>query len=140
MPKNILIDLNIILDVFLERKGFQASSDLLQLSERGSHNLYISAHSVSTLAYLLENAKVPRSQIMKHIDWMLQVFVVVPIDSPLLSRALKSQINDFEDAIIEQAARTSSSSLIITRNLKDFKASAIEAMAPEQFLQGLDNL
>lgn len=133
MPKNILNDLNIILDVFLERKGFEASSDVIQLSERGNHNLYISAHIVSTLAYLLENAKVPRPQIIKHIDWMLQVFVVMPVDSPLLSLALESQINDFEDAIIEQAARASSSSLIITRNLKDFKAGTVEAMALKSF-------
>ncbi len=140
MPKNILIDLNVILDVFLERKGFEASSDVIQLSESKNYNLYISAHIVSTLAYLLENANVPRSQIIKHIDWMLLVFVVVPVDSPLLRLALKSQINDFEDAIIEQAARASSSGLIITRNLKDFKASTVAAMAPEQFLQSLDKL
>lgn len=138
MPKNILIDLNIILDVFLERKGFEASSDVVQLSENGSYNLYISAHIVSTLAYLLENAKVPRSQIIKHIDWMLQVFAVVPVNGPLLSLALKSNVHDFEDAIIEQAAHVSGSSLIITRNLKDFKTSTVKAVAPEQFLQSLD--
>jgi predicted nucleic acid-binding protein len=140
MPKNILIDLNIILDVFLERKGFEASSDVIQLSESKNYNLYISAHIVSTLAYLLGNAKVPRSQVIKHIDWMLQVFAVIPVDGPLLSLALKSNVRDFEDAIIEQAARASSSSLIITRNLKDFKASTVEAMAPEQFLQSLGKL
>ena len=33
MPTNILIDLNIILDVFLERDGFKASSDVIQLGE-----------------------------------------------------------------------------------------------------------
>jgi predicted nucleic-acid-binding protein len=135
MPTNILIDLNVILDVFLERNGFEASSDVIQLGEAQDHTLYISAHIVSTFAYLLENAKVPRQKILKHIDWMLQTFTVVPVDSQLLVLALKSNIVDFEDAIIEQAAQISACSLIITRNIKDFKASVVKAMLPEQLLQ-----
>jgi predicted nucleic-acid-binding protein len=135
MPTSILIDLNVILDVFLERSGFQASSDVIQLGEGGDYNIYISAHIVSTFAYLLENAKVPRQKILEHIDWMLQTFTIVPVDSQLLTLALKSNIANFEDAIIEQAAQISTCSLIITRNIKDFKASSIEAVLPEQFLQ-----
>ena len=135
MPTNILIDLNVILDVFLERSGFKASSDVIQLGETQDHSLYISAHIVSTFAYLLENAKVPRQKILEHIDWMLRTFTVVPVDSQLLSLALKSSMVDFEDAIIEQAAQVSACSLIITRNIKDFKASTIEAILPEGLLQ-----
>lgn len=135
MPKNILIDLNIILDVFLERNGFEASSNIIQLGEAQDHSLYISAHVVGTFAYLLENAKVPRRKILEHIDWMLQTFTVVPVDGQLLSLALKSSITDFEDAIIEQAAQMSACSLIVTRNLKDFKASAVKAVSPEQLLR-----
>jgi predicted nucleic-acid-binding protein len=135
MPTNILIDLNVILDVFLERNGFKASSDVIQLGEAGDHSLYISAHIVSTFAYLLENAKVPRRKILEHIDWILRTFTVVPVDSRLLTLALKSNIADFEDAIIEQAAQVSDCSLIITRNIKDFKASIVEAILPEQLLR-----
>jgi predicted nucleic-acid-binding protein len=135
MPTNILIDLNIILDVFLERNGFEASSNVIQLGEAQDHNLYISAHIVSTFAYLLENAKVPRRKILKHIDWILQTFTVVPVDSQLLSSALKSNIANFEDALIEQAAQVSASSVIITRNIKIFKASTVKAVSPEQFMR-----
>ena len=135
MPTNILIDLNVILDIFLERNGFVASSDVIQLGETQDHTLYISAHIVSTFAYLLENAKVPRQKILEHIDWMLQTFTVVPVDSQLLVLALKSNVVDFEDAIIEQAAQVSDCSLIITRNIKDFKASVVKAIPPEQLLQ-----
>ena len=53
MLTNILVDLNVILDVFLERNGFKASSDVIQLGEV-NHNLYISAHSRTYL-------KMPRS-------------------------------------------------------------------------------
>lgn len=136
MPKNtdkLLIDLNIILDVFLARKGFAASQKILKLSEHG-HTLYISAHTVTTLAYSLENAKVPKADIDHHIDWVLEAFVVVPVDEKLLGTALKSNITDYEDAVMEQAAAFAGAARIITRNTKDFKASTVPAATPEEYL------
>jgi predicted nucleic acid-binding protein len=138
MQTNILVDPNIIIDVFLERKGFESSSAVLQLAEQKSYTLYVSAHIVSTLAYLLESAKVPRQQIRKHIDWILHVFSVVPVDGSLLSESLKSNVTEFEDAMIEQAALVSHCRIIITRNTKDFTQSTIPATTPEIFMTGLN--
>lgn len=134
MPKNILIDLNVILDVLLERRGFEASRDVLSLGELGSHRLYTSAHVVTTFAYLLENAKVPRPEILRHVDWLLRTFSVVPVDGALLKLALKSRVVDYEDAVIECAADQARAAAIVTRNTKDFKMSRIKAMAPEVYL------
>jgi predicted nucleic acid-binding protein len=134
MQENILIDLNIILDVLLERSGFEASRDIIQLGETDEHALFISAHIVTTFAYLLENAKVPRNQIARHIDWLLQTFAVVPVDVTLLQTALKSRIDDYEDAVIEAAAVACKASVIITRNTKDFKLSTPQALVPEVYL------
>jgi predicted nucleic acid-binding protein len=135
MLKNILIDLNIILDVLLERSGFEASRDIIQLGEADGHTLFISAHIVTTFAYLLENAKVPKNQIAQHIDWLLQTSAVVPVDATLLQAALKSRIDDYEDAVVEAAAVACKASVIITRNIKDFKFSTVQALVPEAFLQ-----
>lgn len=135
MPKNILIDLNVIIDVLLERRGFEASRDVIQLGEAGRHQPYISAHMVTTFAYILEAARVPRSQILRHIGWLLQLFVVVPVDSALLGAALKSRIKDYEDAVVEQVARECEALLIVTRNVKDFKPGAVRAVTPEQYLR-----
>lgn len=136
MPKNtdkLLIDLNIILDVFLAREGFEASQGILKLGEH-THTLYISAHTVTTLAYLLENAKVPKAGINRHIDWVLKVFAVIPVDEKLLNFALKSNITDYEDAVMEQAAVSVGAARIITRNTKDFKASVVQVATPEEYL------
>ena len=134
MQTNILIDLNIIIDVFLERTGFESSTDIIQLGEHDTCRLYISAHIISTFAYLLENAKVPRPEILKHIAWLLQIFTIVAVDNVLISQALKSNIIDFEDALIEQAALNTACQTIITRNVKDFKLGAVRTRTPEEFL------
>jgi len=134
MPKNILIDLNVILDLLLDRKGSDASRTVLELSEHDSNHLYISAHIVTTFAYLLEESNVPISLIQHHINWLIGTFKVVPVDSTLLKHALKSRIIDYEDAVVEQAAIACGATVIITRNVKDFKASSLPALKPEEYI------
>ena len=135
MPKNILIDLNIIVDVLQEREGVKASITILELGEVRGLSLYISAHMVTTFAYLLESAKVPSLQISQHLSWLLETFIVVPVDSTLLKSALNSKVKDFEDAVVERAALSCGASVIITRNCKDFTFSKIPVFSPEEFLQ-----
>jgi predicted nucleic acid-binding protein len=135
MPENILVDLNIILDVLLGRKGFEASRDVIQLAEKGGLKIYVSAHMVTTFAYLLEEAKVPNQEILHYIDWLLGTFRVVSTDEDLLKTALKSGIRDYEDAIVERAAVMCQASVIVTRNVRDFKASVVQAMLPESYLE-----
>jgi predicted nucleic-acid-binding protein len=138
-PENILIDLNVILDVLLERAGFEHARDVLKLGEAGTQNLYISAHIVTTFAYLLENAKVPKSQILRHVHWMLETFTVVAVDKALLKSALASGLSDFEDAVIEGTAVACNASKIITANIKDFKNSAVNAMTPTSYLNQFES-
>src|SRR4051812_41316615 len=121
MPKNIFIDLNIIVDVLIERSGFETSQSILQLGETDDCRLHISAHTVTTLAYLLEHLKLPQAKIHQQINWLLNTFHVVATTSQALHAAQKSAITDFEDAVVEQAAITSNALVIITRNGKDFK-------------------
>lgn len=131
MRKNILVDLNVILDVLLERRRYQSSQAVLESS---LYKIFISAHIVTTFAYLLENAKVPRKEIKRNIDWLLNTFVVVATTDIILSKALKSDVIDFEDAVIEQAALNCEAEAIITRNVKDFTKSTIPALTPEAFM------
>lgn len=134
MPKNILVDLNVILDVLLERPGHQVSQSVLELQQTRVYVLFISGHMVTTFAYLLEYAKVPQVEIRRHVDWLLQTFSIVSTNVDILKGAVGSQIADYEDAVIEQAALACQASLIITRNVKDFRLSVVSATTPESFV------
>lgn len=137
MLKNIFVDLNVILDVFLQRAKFEAARDVLLLGEQSAYKLYISAHLVTTFAYLLEDAKVPRAKILQHIDWLLGTFRVVATDKTVLEAALKSRVSDYEDAVVEQAAVAATAKIIITNNVNDFKLSSVPAQTPQQLLADL---
>jgi hypothetical protein len=51
---------------------------------------------------------------------------------------LKSRITDYEDAVIEQAAVICNAPIIITRNIKDFKASIIQVLTPEEYIKKIN--
>ena len=134
MPKSILIDLNIIVDIFTKRSGYINSRKLvLELQARGE-KMYISASMVMTLSYILESARQPDSMIGISLAWTLKTFIVVPTDSNILRAALTSSVKDYEDAVVEQAAILSGAQTIITRNIKDFKLSRVPAVTPEDYL------
>jgi len=133
MQRSILVDLNVILDVLLERPGYKASQAILEENSNG-YTVFISGHIVTTFAYLLEHAKVSKEEIRRNISWLLSTFSVVATSDDILNSALKSSISDYEDAVIEQAALDCKASAIITRNIKDFAQSAVPALTPENFV------
>lgn len=134
MQRSILVDLNIILDVLLERPGYQSSQAVLEKVPRG-YTIFISGHIVPTFAYLLEHAKVPQAEIKLNIQWLLNTFSVVATSDDILNDALKSKITDYEDAVIEQSALECNATVIITRNIKDFAESDISVVTPEEFIR-----
>ena len=89
---------------------------------------------VTTFAYLLEYAKVPEVEIRRQVGWLLETFTVVATTDIVLKDAVASKSRDYEDAVVEQAAIAARASVIVTRNITDFKTSAVPAVTPELFL------
>jgi predicted nucleic acid-binding protein len=135
MPKNILVDLNVILDILLKRQGFEASKEVLLLHEMSGSKLFISGHMVTTFAYLLENAGLAPNNIKYYVEWLLDIFSVVPTNENILHDALENSMLDYEDAVVEQTALSCKAPVIVTRNLKDFAASRVPAASPETLLK-----
>jgi predicted nucleic acid-binding protein len=129
MHKNIFVDLNIVVDILLERRGFEASRDVIRLGANGCV-LHMSGHTVTTLAYLLERASLSRPQIHQCLIWTLRTFRITPTTHELLAQALVSPIQDYEDAVVEAAAIDCRAAAIISRNIKDFTASSVPAYTP----------
>lgn len=134
MPKSICVDLNIIIDFLLKRRGFAAANRLFERGDAGAYKMVVSAHCVTTLAYLLEKNGGTSDEIESALRWLLAHFTVQTISRDLLVRALTSPIADFEDAVVEQAALTAGCVVVATRNLKDFVSSAVPALTPEALL------
>lgn len=72
---------------------------------------------------------------------MLSLFdyiTIVPVDTSILTQGLRSKHKDFEDSIqIHCAITVENISCIVTRNIKDFKASEVSVLAPDEFCSTL---
>jgi len=64
----------------------------------------------------------------------LKHFQVAAVDSRVLTRARALNWPDFEDAVVAAAAEAHDCSLIITRNVSDFRDSPVSARTPEEYL------
>lgn len=129
----LLIDINVLLDVALQRPGAQASARLLALCGR-QHEGWLAWHSVATLAYLIErqvSAISSRDLIRGMLDWA----DVAKTGGPDVLTALDLPMSDFEDALQVAAAMACGAQLIVTRNERDFKKSPVPALSPEAFLR-----
>jgi predicted nucleic acid-binding protein len=64
------------------------------------------------------------------------IFDIVGIEKSKLIACLKNEnIPDFEDCLQTECAREYGAEYIVTRNIDDFKESAVKAITPEEYLE-----
>jgi len=133
----ILIDLNILLDVLQKREPFyEASANLLASVEIGRVKGYVTAHSITTLFYLIQkNRGISEARAM--ITNLLQFIRVAPVDQATIEQALNLDYADFEDALQMMVAVQCKMNYLVTRNVKDYQPELLPVMQPVDFLATL---
>jgi predicted nucleic acid-binding protein len=134
---SVLIDLNIILDVFQKRDPFfEASAGLLAAVESGRVTGYIAAHSITTLFYLVQKGR-SAADARAIITNLLQFLKILPIDQSTIEQALNLDYRDFEDAVQMISAVQNRMDYLITRNIKDYHPPLLPTTQPADFLSTL---
>ena len=126
--KKALLDLNIILDFLSKRDDHEAALAVFDLCIQKNLKGYVSSHEITTLSYFLEKERYPVLKRNKIINSLLDHLTVLTAHEKILRDALESEINDYEDAVIDELAKYEAVDFIITRNLKDFEKSTTEIM------------
>jgi predicted nucleic acid-binding protein len=136
----VLVDTNVVLDVLLERQPFSVDAcRIFSLIEESRIEGFLCATTVTTVDYLLSQSLSP-AKARHALQQLLNLFEVAPVNRPVLEQALRSGISDFEDAVLEQSGRLVAVDVITTRNVKDFKKSAVPALAPAELLSTIDTI
>ena len=130
--KRVLLDVNVVLDVLLDRQPHaDGASEVWAAVERGELEGFLSAHAVTTIHYLNRKA-VGARMAREATDALLSVFDVAPVDRTVLQASLALGCRDFEDGVMAAAARKSKCEVIVTRNTKDFRRSPVRALTPSE--------
>jgi predicted nucleic acid-binding protein len=128
----VLFDANIVLDVLLNRTPHSANSAAVwQEVETGRIEGWLSAHSVTTIHYLIGRVSgaLNAKQVIISI---LRTFKVATVDDGVIREALLLPGNEFEDAVASAAARGAGCHFIVTRDTKGFRNSPVQALPPER--------
>lgn len=137
--EKILIDTDVILDFFFDRKPFsEDSAKILSLCENGKIKGFVTSVMLSNIHYLLRKTGT-HEKVIEKLKMLLQIIDVIITDKKTVEDALNSEFKDFEDALQNYAAEVNGHiDILITRNTKDYKHSKLAVMNPQEFLKSIE--
>ena len=138
--RRLLLDLNVVLDVLLERKPHvEPAAALWAAIESGRADGLLPAHGFTTIHYLARQARGPRFA-RQTLEDVLRVFGVAPVDAGVVRSALGLAWPDFEDAVCAAAAAASGCEVIVSRNAANFRGSPVPVIDPRTALAWLGGI
>lgn len=130
----LMLDINVLLDVFLVRQPhYLASARILSLIAGGQLQGVFAAHGLTTLYYLARK-QADRGTAEAAVDSVLSLLRVANLDLAGWRQARALTLPDFEDAVIAFSAASHACDFIITRNVQHFIGSPVPAITPTDFL------
>ena len=130
----LLLDINILLDVLLQRNPWaESAAHLLTRIERGEANGFVAGHTLTTVHYVVFRARDRQSAAAAVTD-LLRFLEVVPIEKVDFNQALVLPIDDFEDAVQAAAALKIGVDYVVTRDEKGFRALSIPSVNSGEIL------
>jgi len=137
---NILFDTNVVLDVLLDREPFAVDAAfLLSQVEQSKISGFLCATTVTTIHYLIAKAIGPQKAV-RHIQSILSLFIIAPVNRVVLEQALTDSFTDFEDAVLHASACHAGVQSIVTRNVRDFNKAILPVFTPAELINALEVL
>ena len=133
----LLVDINVILDVVLERKPWVRDSQaVLNTIAKRQADGYVAGHGLTTIYYLVAAVN-GRTAATTAIADLLEMCNAVPLATNDYQRALALGLKDFEDGVTATAAVIIGADYLVTRNEKDFRDVPIAVRSPAGMLSVL---
>ena len=133
----ILFDTNVVLDLLLARHPHDAAArTLVSWVARGELEGFVGATTVTTIFYIASRhsgANTAREQLGK----LLTLFRVAPVNDAIIRQALASSFDDFEDAVLHEAAGDVGADAIVTRDATGFAHAVCPVHTPDGLIASL---
>jgi len=135
----VLFDLNVLLDLFLNRSPWAIEASSLWLAHAdGFIKGHVSAASLPTLFYVMSR-QLNRERAFQGVDDCVQTLHVVPVDRQTVARARSLAGKDFEDDLQIACAVEIGADAIVSRDPSGFAHSPVPVFSPTELLQHLGN-
>ncbi len=131
----VLIDTCVVIDALQNREPFYEEAEALFLMcANRVYEGFITAKELTDIYYLTH--KQTHSKIITRavLSSLCSLFVILDTSAIDIQKAISSDIDDFEDAVMIETAIRTNMDCIITRNTKDFSTTTMNIYTPFQFL------
>ena len=130
----IFVDTDVILDLLGNRiPHFHFSAVLFTFAEMKKLELYTSPLILANTFYILRK-QLGNDEAKKALRKLRILLHIIDSSEAVVDKALNSDFSDFEDAIQYYTALEHGISVILTRNLRDYKNASVIVQTPEAFL------
>ncbi len=130
----IFVDTDVILDLLGNRiPHFHFSAVLFTFAEMKKLELYTSPLILANTFYVLRK-QLGNDEAKKALRKLRILLHIIDSSESVVDKALNSDFSDFEDAIQYYTALEYGISVILTRNLRDYKNASVIIQTPEAFL------
>ena len=129
----ILVDTNVYLDLFLDRNTI--SKEFFTICKRERKQLFVTSMSLRDIGYISHqyfHSETESKKILLKTYQLCSKVIGISADAAISS--IYSDVKDYEDSLIIEAAKESFIDLIITNNIKDFAKSGIPVLSPKDFV------
>ena len=131
-----IIDTCVIVDALQGREPFcKDAESILLLCASNQIEGFVTAKAITDIYYLTHRSTHDDKSTRNVISKLISLLGLVDTTSEDIYYAISSNISDFEDAVMVEAAKRSKVDCIVTRNLKDYTKAKITIYSPEQFLE-----
>ena len=137
MSARIFVDSDVILDLVACRQPFyQDAARLFSLADSGRLAICSSSLIFANLFYILRKQSSSAAAVAA-LQKLRLLITVLPVTEKIIDLALASTFADFEEAILYYTAVEERIPVLITRNTKDFRKTAITVCTPPEFLKSI---
>ena len=132
---NAIIDTNIIIDAITAREPFrEAAQNIIRSASKREFRGAITASTITDIYYIANKHLESREKTINEIKKIFLLLDVITVTKADCLKAFETKIKDYEDSLLYICALKWDADFIVTRNVSDFKNSAIPALLPEDFL------
>ena len=132
----VLMDTNVVLDVWGKTEDFEHSFIALDVALLNEFDICIAASMAPSIVYLLSARKLAsRKEALAAFGMIMELADVIDVSQSDCREAYECDPRDFEDALIAYAAKRNGVDLIVTRNKRDFAEGPVPALSPREFVE-----
>lgn len=133
----IFLDLNVLLDFFLNRLPWAAdAAAILQAQQASRVRASVAAFTLPTLFYILRKAR-GAAVALRAVRGCLDDLDVIPVDRATLEAAYASSGPDFEDNLQLACAIQAGVDIIVTRDPSGFTGAPVPVLSPADLVARL---